>query len=429
MRANRNVPAVRQVLAHVEKGQPPFPPLSLPLKPVDIPPCLPLPCCVSLAVYSSYQSIGIRRGEECSYVANTRTTGSVLVSVSSSASAQSPAQSESPADTALQPAPSLQQLSQEPHYNAKHLLDLRLMHYYCVFTVEHFAKTMPESVSIVLKVDIPRLALEHEFLMDAILLIAMTHMACTEEVSMGSLPVYLYRHEALRSLRQAVADISPGTIDAVLGASALLATASFAADRITQQPGLWTANWLTLVLGQRNFRPAIASHLFSPHTRRGSQYGAFADVPGPGQVPTDIQRALSRPAEHDHDNSAHHEALSQAAKELGRLIAVLERPYEGPWLEKQIKSWAWDMVPLKFPELVRGAHPHALVILAYYLAIFRLLPESWTYRGVADHDIEDIWNTIDPKWVEYMSVPKMALQMDDKSALARLLVNCLPGRM
>jgi len=81
----------------------------------------------------------------------------------------------------------------------------------------------------------------------------MIHLGWTDPVSIDALPVYLYRDPALRNLRRAVADISPQTVNAVRGASVLLATISFAADRITQQPGLWITNWLTLVLGQRNF--------------------------------------------------------------------------------------------------------------------------------------------------------------------------------
>lgn len=329
--------------------------------------------------------------------------------------------------------PCFQQLSEGPHYSAKHLLDLRLMHHYSVFTTHYFARTFPERVLLVFKVDIPRLAFEHEFLMDTILLVSMVHLGCTDPASLESLPVYLYRDQALRTLRRAVADISPQTIYVIRGASLLLTTVSFAADRITRQPGLWITNWLTLALGQRNFRTPANSHqhpALSPSQDEmqppANLYGSFADVPASGAIATDTQRALSR--EEENDCAAHREVLHEAAVELGRLIAILEHPCEQLWLEKKIKAWAFDVVPTEFLELVRQARPQALIILAYYLAVFKLLPDTWTYQGVANHDIEEIHNTIDPTWVEYISVPKMALQVDDKTALAQLLVSCLPER-
>lgn len=313
------------------------------------------------------------------------------------------------------------------------------MHHYSVVTADHFAKTFPERVAPVLKINLPRLACEHAFLMDAILLTAVVHMASTEPVAEGSLPVYLYRHQALRSLRQSITDVSPQTSGPVMGASALLATVSFAADRIARQSGLWMANWLALVRGQRNFRGPSwddAKHPFSAlaHAARGTEempppsslYGAFAEIPGPGVAPTHVQHALNRLG--DSPDWVYRDALHGAAQELGRLVCVLARPYEELWLERQIKSWAWDMVPSEFTELVQRSQPQALIIIAYYLVVFKLLPDSWTYEGVSNHDIEEICNTIDPSWSEYLAVPKMALQIDDKPALVSLLVSCIPGR-
>jgi hypothetical protein len=307
------------------------------------------------------------------------------------------------------------------------------MHHYSIFTSQYFAGTFPEKVSVGLKVSIPQLALQHEFLMDTLLLVSMIHLACTDSASLESLPVYLYRDQALRTLRRAVADISPHTIAAVRNASALLATVSLATDRLTRQPGLWVANWLTLALGQRNFRPSATSEQHSvPSPRQddmqspGNLYGSFDDIPAPGAIATDIQRALSR--EENVNDWAQREALHKAATELGRLISILEHPYEESWFVKKIKAWAFDMVPPEFLELVRQQRPHALVILAFYLALFLFLPDTWTYQGVASHDIEEIHNTIDETWVEYISVPKMALKIDDRAARARLLVSCLPGR-
>jgi hypothetical protein len=307
------------------------------------------------------------------------------------------------------------------------------MHHYSIFTTQYFARMFPEKVLVAFKLHIPQLAFEHEFLMDAVLLVSMIHQGCTDRASLESLPVYIYRDQALRTLRRAIADISPQTIHAVRGACLLLASVSLASDRITRQSGLWMANWLTHVLGQRNFRTSASSqqHSTLSSSQDGMQppadlYGSFADLPAPGAIATDIQRALSR--EENVEDYAYRETLHKAATELCRLIAILGQPYEELWLEKKIKAWAFDVVPPEFLEPVRQARPQALVILAYYLILFKFLPDTWTFQGVASHDIEEIHNTIDPAWAEYISVPKMALQMDDRAALAQMLVSCLPRR-
>jgi hypothetical protein len=329
--------------------------------------------------------------------------------------------------------PFFHHLSEVSHYSSKNLLDLRLMHHYSVFTAQYFARSFPDEVLYGLKVRIPQLALEHDFLMDAVLLVSMIHLGCTNAIALEKLPVYLYRDQALRTLRRAVADVSTQSSGAVRTASVLLATISFATDRITKQPGLWIINWLTLVMGQRNFRTLATSQQHSTLSTAQDHrqfpsiiYGSFADIPAPGVIPIDIHRILSQG---DTENDwTPREALHSAAMELGRLIALLEHPCEDIWLETKIKAWAFDIVPFEFFELARQAQPQALVILAYYLTLFKFLPDTWIYQDVAIHDIEHILNTLPLTWEEYISVPKMALQIENRTALAQLLVSCLPGR-
>jgi hypothetical protein len=306
------------------------------------------------------------------------------------------------------------------------------MHHYHVSTAQYFARTYPEDVLIGLKIHMPQLAFEHAFVLDALLLVSMVHMGCTDPTSLDSLPVYSYRDQALRTLRQAVADNSPKTLDAVRGASVLLATVSLAADRLTSQTGLWTLGWLTLAIGQRNFR--MPSPFQKPSASLSKQdnmafpsdvYGCFTDLPTPGIIPVDIQRALSKVK--DDINPEDDKVLRQAAEELGRLISILRHPYEELWLEKQIKAWAFDVIPAQFQVLIRQAHPPALIILAYYLVLFKFLPNTWTYQGVADHDVQEICTMIDSAWVEFMSLPTVALRVEDNASLSNLLVRCLPG--
>lgn len=329
------------------------------------------------------------------------------------------------------PLVNAQHFSEGSYYSAKQLLDLRLMHHYCVSTTQCFASVFPDGILTSLRVDIPQLALQHEFLMDAVLLVAMVHLGCSDPVALEGLPVCLYRDQALGGLRRAVANITPQNMDAIRSSSVLLATVSFAADRITGCSGLWVLNWLTLAFGQRNFRCPRDNAALFPRQGNGSLlsslYGSFTDVTAPEAIPTDILTALAN--EQGNIDSAERDALYNASQQLGRLITTLEHPYEQSWLEKKIKAWSFDVVPSGFLTMTREKNPLALIILAHYLILFKLLPNLWVYEGLANHDIEMISRTLGQGWEQYIAAPKMALQTEDASALVDLLTRCLRGRV
>lgn len=107
------------------------------------------------------------------------------------------------------------------------------MHHYCISTAESFAAEFSQDIASILKVELPRLAYQHEFLMDAILLVAMVHLGCTEPETLQTLPIYVYRDQTLRTLRQAISNMTDSNVAAARGASVLLATVSFATDRVS----------------------------------------------------------------------------------------------------------------------------------------------------------------------------------------------------
>ncbi|KAH6652744.1 hypothetical protein BKA67DRAFT_592987 [Truncatella angustata] len=312
-------------------------------------------------------------------------------------------------------------------YSDKSLLDLRLMHHYCVNTAPGFAGTFPEKVLHALQVEIPALACQHPFLMDAILLVSMVHLCCADSAAFDNMPVYHYRDQALKALRYAVANISQGNVDAVRGASVLLAQVSFATDRVTQQPGLWVTNWMTLTLGQRNFRgPPWSSQDHHGQETYNCRTGRYSSSEGNSVaeiIPPNIHRALAR--ENDGDGPASKTVLHTAATELGRLIAIIQLPYKTSDLEKQVKAWSFDLVPLEFHRLVQQENPKALVILAHYLVIFKLLPDTWLYQDLTNHDIGEIDKLICSDWAPYLSAPRMAIHVHNKEDVIQLLRSSL----
>ncbi|SCV61113.1 uncharacterized protein FFFS_15682 [Fusarium fujikuroi] len=365
-----------------------------------------------------------RRGEECLYASSSRPATAQRRGSPASDAATAVSETQGAAEPLLA-TPSADETAAGSNYGAKHLLDLRMMHHYCVSTAESFAVEFSRDVASILKVELPRLAYQHEFLMDAILLVAMVHLGCTEPELLQTLPIYLYRDQALRTLRQAIGSMTDSSIAAVRGASVLLATVSFATDRVSQQSGLWLTNWLTLAHGRRNIQlQPIVTEGQARKLPGASLYGSFTDVPESDRIASGILRAIQR------DRSIHGDEmcldnLHRAATEVSRLIAALESPRDQLWLAKQLKAWAFDVVEPRFLELVRQERPCALVILSHYLAEFSLLPRTWVYDGLVSHDMEIIAEKLGPEWEDCIVLPKMVLYVQGREALTELLLSCL----
>ncbi|CAG7986822.1 unnamed protein product [Penicillium salamii] len=301
------------------------------------------------------------------------------------------------------------------------------MHHYSVFTAKAFSDTFDEAVVNALQVDVPRLALEHAFLIDAVLFAAMVHLGCSSKSAI-SLPLFTYRDQALRTLRTAVENLSSTNIHAVRGASVLLAAVSFPTDRITNQSGLWISNWMALALGQRNFRAnrIVESSTPGDAISTAGLYGSFSDLDAAAVIPIPIRCALEEThGVEETQDSAYHSTLSTAAAELGRLISILKNPYETMFLEKKVKAWTFDVVQPEFLSFIQKGRPKALVVLAYYLALFKFVPKTWIYQGFPDHDIAIVTSTLGPIWKKHVSIPQKIIQMDDDTVAAKLLVSCL----
>ncbi len=124
----------------------------------------------------------------------------------------------------------------------------------------------------------------------------------------------------------------------------------------------------------------------------------------------------------------HLHTLREAATDVARLISILEHPHEQPWLEKMIKAWAFDAVPPEFLELVQKEMHEPWSFWTYYLVFLNFLPSRCgSTQDVASHDIDVIETAVSVEWRIYLSLPKMALRMDDKVAISRLLTGQMDG--
>ncbi|KAM0326190.1 hypothetical protein ACHAQA_006787 [Verticillium albo-atrum] len=316
----------------------------------------------------------------------------------------------------------------ESTYNARELLNLRLLHHFTTLTAASFASAakLGDRAVKTLQVDVPHLAFQHPFLMDTLLAVASIHMGSTEPSSLHSLPVSAYRDQALRTLRQAVVNVSDENRRAVIVASLLLASTSFAADRITGHGGLWVANWLGMTMGPHIFvSSAKATGVWdNPYGAPAAVYslGHFEDHPAPAAIPLDLEALLRlSDLEEGGGDDTHQAVLYEAAIGVGKLIGTLTMPEDQSWLQVKVKAWPLTIQTSLFLQLVRDENPRALIILGYFLVLLRYLPDVWLYEGTAIQDMCKLEKMLAPQWRRFLELPKAALQMEESSRTAYLI--------
>lgn len=312
------------------------------------------------------------------------------------------------------------------------MLRLRLLHHFTSSTVTSFTKAFQLGgvTSTTLQVDVPKLAFHHHFLMDAILSVALLHMASTEPALAADLPVAQYWNQALSGLREQVACFSQGNARAVVTTSVLLAIAALAADRLSGYEGIWLTNWLALTIGPRVILPARGAMNPSRGGERdmGGWDAAFGHW-SPVAVPPELEEAVRFTGEDDEDWD-HRDDIRLAVQGIGRLFGALACPSCGlsspSCVEFKVRAWPFVFVTSGFVNLARQERPRALVIMSYYLAFFHWFPRIWVYEGVASRDMEKIASVVGPEWVGYLSAPRVAVLVKDTNLLTRFLIGLVP---
>lgn len=308
-------------------------------------------------------------------------------------------------------------------------MQLRLMHHYGTVTVRNFAEAFMLQGWILhgLQVDIPLLAFEHPFLLDTVLLVAMIHMASMDNHSVNTLDVAKYRNQAICAIREELNNISEKNIRAIRASSLLLATTSFAADRITGYSGIWLTNFLALNIGSRTFMPPRGAGGQAYEDIRRLNVAAITRPFGGPQTTSSIPPSLKEALHMDQDDGdwAYREDLQRAASGIGILFETLHQ-LSVPLIVSQLKAWPFLYISEAFVQLAREERPRALIVMAYYLAFMQYFPDIWLYKDVAREDLEKITKLVGPQWHESLSIPLETVRIEEESLLTEYLVNQVP---
>ncbi|KAH8885760.1 hypothetical protein GQ53DRAFT_785441 [Thozetella sp. PMI_491] len=320
-------------------------------------------------------------------------------------------------------------------YTPKHMLDLRLMHQYAAATatsISDIFQLNPMAASA-LKSVIPKLSVEHPFLMDTILGIAAIHLGSNMSTDASApVPVAQYRDKALYNLRKATMALSNQNLRPIHMASMLLASTSLAADRTLNYPGLWVSNWIAMAAGPRVLTESRHTPPPSPTQEPVRPVPVHAaglepDRLTPAVMPIDLDKILDIPE--DDEDWRHRAVLREAAGGIAELFGALcLEPGGGLTVEFKVRAWPFSLTSSYFLDLVRQERPRALIILAYFIAFVSYLPDTWMYAGAAVRDMDKLVKMIhDPAWRELVTVPSVALTIENRVARSDFLRTQLTG--
>lgn len=315
--------------------------------------------------------------------------------------------------TQHQPSPSYKSL-----YTPEHILHLRLLHQYNNHTVQSFTDAFQLEFfkSEVLRVEVPSLAFQHHYLMDALFSVTLLHLASTDPSP--DLPVTTYRDRAVSQLRRQVEKVSEDNARPVFIASLLLSVTALTADRHAGYEGISLTNWLALAIGPRIMihgqRKQVSPRPTPPLRSIPLEHAA------PVAIPLELADAL-RMDEADEDWESR-EDLQRAAAGIGRLFGSLVCPACDSCVAFKVRSWPFVCVSSRFVDMARRLRPRALIVMSYYLPFFHWFPKVWLYEDVAMREMERIAAAVGSEWAASLAAPKVAVRVKDTGLLKEFLL-------
>jgi hypothetical protein len=291
---------------------------------------------------------------------------------------------------------------------------LELLHHYKT-TVYRTIDHTPEID--VWKIELPRLAVEHEFLMHGILSLAALHLSKVIPARSDPLraTAILHEHAALPTFRSAVAKPSSSNIHAVFAFSGsivpyILGSCSTTDKARLPSPTDTSPHWFLALRGlmpllMRNFA-ALASGPFGPLLNRDYFFRNHSDNPDDSAL--EKIGVLFSGAWYGRTPSTltTFDELKICDKAFDKLRETWALPFSKP-LPHQKQNW-WDYkasvyvwpgcVSSDFIDLVMRRCPEALVILAYYCALVKKVDFCWYFEGTADAMLGAIRRELGEEW-------------------------------
>lgn len=289
---------------------------------------------------------------------------------------------------------------------ANWVLDLELLHHFTTSTCATFVMNKAsEGIVHMWKIEVPKLAFVHLFLLHQILAVAAYHLAYLQPEKRGTYSVRASHHQnaGIRQMRQALSDITPSNCHPLFASSSLLWIGSLAALSVNRPPGGPVIDDLVDVL---ILVKGIGSVLFSSDglLRTGPLSAMFAYPGGPDHPNPALDRVvlavgdfLVEIAETEPDDRVrtivHTDAYCLVSAIRDALVKVPSPEY------RVVASWPIQMSDDLIP-LLRQRNQAALALLSYYCVVFHAaeIQGYWFMQGWSEGVIQDITRTVTGPW-------------------------------
>lgn len=268
-------------------------------------------------------------------------------------------------------------------------------------------------------------AVSSPFLMDCVLALTSMHMEQTgrQELAVAHTKSMVYRARAFEGYRKAVEAADPETFPA-LSACSLLLCAISGQMFLSEDPSirrLYILNWIVVWRGislMLNLTPAQllnSSGLDTLFTRPCVDLDRSAE-----HIPSNLLFMATSIKVGDMD-FPEVEVYYETLKHLGALYKELKENGQSPVLDLRIITF-YTVIPPRFVDLARERRPRALVIVAYHLAMLKLIGTVWWLAGICEPQIRDISELLGEAWAGLLSVPQAVSKLTDVQDMVKLLL-------
>ena len=277
------------------------------------------------------------------------------------------------------------------------------MHHYSTFATDDFVAG--EGPAYVMRYVFPPMALQTDFLLNAMLGVAAAHRRtiCPENAEYQK-QLVRYRAKALegyQALLPSIDNLSQTEYEAMVMMCVILVPL-FGQD-LGNKENLTIIRWLQLYNGLQllldsgpGWSSLMASGVMPLFVRDVNELRV------PPAVPTILLDMLSSITPEDPD-AANLETYCQTLDQMGILYASLRQDGLDDPLGMRVISWL-SRPSREFTALATRKEPRAMVILAYYLCFIRLA-KTWWFAGLAEQEVPIICGMLGPQWMPYLEVP------------------------
>ncbi|RDW56899.1 hypothetical protein BP5796_12966 [Coleophoma crateriformis] len=304
--------------------------------------------------------------------------------------------------------------------NKKNAMQLEMMDQWVAST---HASLSFQSTRPIWQCEVPRLALEHDYLMYSILAATRFHVQDLrpDEPDIEH-KITVYHTKAIQGFRRALSNINQNNFQALLVTSLLIMLlATTRKNDKSSEDGLLVSQWLGLGSGIQSLFQIVGWQAIneSPISVIFDFYQGSRVESVPPTLPKNLQQMMN--IEMTDPDWPHFEALDEAMGLLGRLYTHLEQEGTASMsLQAEIWSWAIQVNP-KFCQLVKELRPRALTILAHYLPFLQFTGSLWT-KDIGLKDIPTIIKLVGPEWRPLLEVPRLLVEMTDRDVAVRLIL-------